>query len=75
MKSAKTKQALSSLDWAIAQTIELPQQPDEFTAYEFAEKAGVSLPTAKYRLKACPGIQKRTTLAGGCRVNLYKRTP
>jgi len=73
MKSAKTKQALSSLDWAIAQTIELPQQPDEFTAYEFAEKAGVSLPTAKYRLKACPGIQKRTATTGGSRINLYRR--
>ena len=73
MKSAKTEQALSSLDWAIAQTIELPQQPDEFTAYEFAEKAGVSLPTAKYRLKACPGIKKRTATTGGSRINLYRR--
>ena len=73
MKSAKTKQALSSLDWAIAQTIELPQQADEFTAYEFAEKAGVSLPTAKYRLKACPGIIVRTATTGGSRINLYKR--
>lgn len=73
MKSAKTKQALSSLDWAIAQTIELPQQPDEFTAYEFAEKAGVSLPTAKYRLKACPGIVSRLATTGGSRINLYRR--
>jgi len=73
MKSAKTQKAISSLDWAIAQTIELPQQADEFTAYEFAEKAGVSLPTAKYRLKACPGIVSRTATTGGSRINLYRR--
>ena len=73
MKSAKTKQALSSLDWAIAQTIALPKQADEFTIAEFAQKAGISHPTAKYRLSICPGLKPRRVCHGGSRVTLYKR--
>ncbi len=40
MKNAKTEKALSSLDWAIAQTVGEPRHVDEFTCAEFMTAGG-----------------------------------
>lgn len=69
----KTKQALSSLDWAIAQSIEQPRQPDEFTTAEFAESSGMNSSTAEKRLRRMPGISRRKITINGNLVNLFRR--
>jgi environmental stress-induced protein Ves len=68
-----TKDTLSSLDWAIAQTYEEPRQPDEFTAREFSEKAGVTIDIAQKRLAKMPGIERRLVTLNGTRMLLHRK--
>jgi len=69
----KTKQAISSLDWAIAQTVQEPRQPDEFTIAEYAEKAGIGTAQAGNRLKRLKGLTSRVVTIKGNRVNLFRK--
>jgi hypothetical protein len=50
MKNAKTEKALSSLEWAIAQSMTSPKQDDEFTTEEFAESTKTSAAASRSRL-------------------------
>ena len=69
----ETKSAISSLDWVIAQTIEEPRHPDEFTSKEYADRMGISPSVAKDRLNRFPGIAKRSVTLNGTKMNLYRR--
>lgn len=64
---------LSSLDWAIYQSIEAPRASDEFTAKDFAEKSGLGVRQALIILDAMKGIKKRKATIEGRRANLYRR--
>ena len=75
MKS-KTKAVLTSLDWALAQTIDEPQQPDEFTADQFAAAGKLEIAQARNRLAwmASSGqLTKRKILITGKRTNLFRK--
>jgi len=77
MKISKhTKVALSGLDWAIAQTIDAPRQPDEFTRGDYIEKTGVSKSTASDKLLAlieAGTLTCRKATISGKASNLYRR--
>jgi len=77
MKNTKTEKALSSLEWAIAQSIELPRQEDEFTCEEFLQLSGsVSRASAEAKLKRMVsngGLLKRPACVNGNRCTLYRR--
>jgi hypothetical protein len=44
---AKAIGKLSGLEWALAQTLEQPQQPDEFTSEDFAQSTGRTIASAR----------------------------
>lgn len=72
----KTTAALTGLDWALAEIVEKPQQPDEFRGDEFADGAGITMAQAYHRLKRLAGSGKLTTrmiTVEGKRMNLYRR--
>jgi len=77
MKNTKTEKALSSLEWAIAQSIEPPRQEDEFTCEEFFQLSGAaSRGAAESRLKRMVsngGLLKRPTCINGNRCTLYRK--
>lgn len=64
---------LSSLDWAISQSIDAPRANDEFTAKEFAEKSGLSVRQALAILDQMKGIKKRKVTIKSARTNLYRK--
>jgi len=78
-KTAKTD-VLSALDDLIAQTIELPRQPDEFTIIEYCERCAlagqiVNPHTALDRLKKMEAAGKLTSRKiplKGTRTNLFR---
>jgi len=77
----KTAAALSGLDFAIAATLEAPQQPDEFTVAEFvaalaAKGQRVCTSTAAIRLKKMADdgeLTQRSTVVGRIRTRVYRR--
>jgi hypothetical protein len=72
----KTSAALTGLDWALAEIVEKPQQPDEFRCDEFADGAGLTMTQSYHRLKrlACSGkLTTRMITVEGKRMNLYRR--
>lgn len=77
MKNAKTEKALSSLEWAISQSIGPPRQEDEFTCEEFFQLSGAaSRGVAESRLKRMVsngGLLKRPACINGNRCALYRR--
>ena len=78
MKNKKTDSALSGLEWAIAQTITAPRQPDEFTSGEFFEASGTGSTIAATRcvlarMVADGRLTRRSASIGGRSVSLYKR--
>ena len=77
MNNAKTEKALSSLEWAIAQSVVLPRQEDEFTCEEFFQLSGAaSRGAAESRLKRMVsngGLLKRPACINGNRCTLYRR--
>jgi hypothetical protein len=77
MKNTKTEKALSSLDWAIAQSVGEPRQPDEFTCIEFMKAGGGgSRPSASSRLNRMVTdgmLTKRQFSIDGSRCTLYRK--
>ena len=76
MKNEKTKKALTGLEWAIAQTIVAPQNPDEFTAEEFAVSAEISMSKSRNRLEHMVNagqLKKRKILKDGKWINLFRK--
>lgn len=71
--TSKTKKAISSLDWAISQTIDHPQTDDEFTLAEYCKATGTTLAAAKSKLSKTAGISYRLVTLNGTRTNLYRR--
>lgn len=71
--TSKTKQAISSLDWAISQTIDQPKTDDEFTLAEYSKATGATLASAKSKLSKTAGISSRLVTLNGTRTNLYRR--
>jgi len=72
----KTTTALTGLDWALAELIEQPPQPDEFRGDEFADGAGITMAQAHHRLKRLVHAGKLTSrliTVEGKRMNLYRR--
>lgn len=72
----KTTAALTGLDWALAELIEQPPQPDEFRGDEFADGAGITMAQAHHRLRRMVQNGKLTSrliTTDGKRVNLYRR--
>jgi response regulator of citrate/malate metabolism len=72
----QTKKALSGLEWALAQSIDEPQQPEEFTAEDFAKAGGVTMDSAKARLARMVRqglLAKRIVCLRGRRTGLYRR--
>ena len=72
MKST-TKETLSSIDWAIAQSIDAPKTADEFTVAEYAERAGLGMSQAFNRLKRMKGVTSRLVTLSGSKTRLYRR--
>jgi hypothetical protein len=73
---AKTKKALSGLDWAIAQTVEEPKQADEFTTDDFARAGNLPVETARDKLNRMVRdghLTKRMITLNGTRTNLYRK--
>jgi len=77
MKNTKTEKALSSLEWAIAQSIEPPRQEDEFTCEEFLQLSGAasrsSVESKLKRMVNNGGLLKRPACVNGNRCTLYRR--
>jgi hypothetical protein len=77
MKNIKTEKALSSLEWAIAQSVEPPRQEDEFTCEEFLQLGGApSRSSAEAKLKRMVsngGLLKRPSCVNGNRCTLYRK--
>ena len=74
MKTSKaTKEALSGLEWAIAQTIETPRQPDEFTLLEYMEALGIESRNVALRRLEAIKPECRKVVMNGTRTNLYRR--
>lgn len=76
MKNEKTKKALSSLEWAIAQTIKEPKSPDEFTAEEFSRACNLSSAQTRGKLSRMVErgqLTKRKISICGNQVNLYQK--
>ena len=77
MKISKhAKEALSGLDWAIAQTIDAPRQPDEFTRAEYIAKTGSTRTAAGDKLAAlvqAGTLESRKATVGGKVSRLYRR--
>ena len=77
MKKNKTSDALTGIEWAIAQSVGKPRQPDEFTIDEFfAAGGGVTRDAAEGRLRRMARnreLEKRTLPIGGSRTILYRR--
>jgi predicted transcriptional regulator len=74
--TSKTKKALTGLEWAIAQTVEPPKQPDEFTAEELAKASDGNLNAARSNLARMfeKGlVTKRSVRHAGKRTNLYRK--
>jgi len=79
-KIGKAANVLSALDELIAQTIELPRQPDEFTVQEYCERCAaagqvVNQHTALDRLRRLEDEGKLTSRKipiSGTRTNLFK---
>ena len=72
----KTSAALTGLDWALAEIVEKPQQPDEFRCDEFANGAGITMTQAHHRLRRMVHSSKLTSRLitfNGKRMNLYRR--
>ena len=72
----KTKKALTGLEWAIAQTIKEPKQPDEFTAEDFtgASKLGVAQVRGHLtRMVERGQLTKRKILISGKQTNLFRK--
>lgn len=69
----KTEKILSSLDWAIAQSNATPKAEDEFTAFEYAQRVGITSAQALNRLKNMKGIKKRAIILNGTRTNVYTK--
>jgi len=77
MKNAKTKKALSGIEWAIAQSVGKPRQEDEFTCEEFQRLGGGSTRgAAESRLKRMVSngeLLKRPSCINGSRCTLYRK--
>lgn len=76
MKNAKTEKALSSLEWAIAQSSFTPKQADEFTVEEFAKLANIPLESARGRLTKMVKsgmLMKRQILIKSHQTNVFKK--
>jgi arsenate reductase-like glutaredoxin family protein len=77
MKNTKTEKALSSLEWAIAQSVEPPRQEDEFTCEEFLQLGGgASRSSAEAKLKRMVSngdLLKRPFCVNGNRCTLYRK--
>jgi predicted Zn-dependent peptidase len=74
--TSETKKALTGLEWAIAQTIDEPQQEDEFTAEEFARASNLGITQARNRLDRMTGLgqlSKRKILIDGRQTNLFRK--
>ena len=72
----KTKKALTGLEWAIAQTIQEPKRPDEFTADEFILASKLESRQAKRLLEGMFSrgeLTKRKMAIGGMSVNVFKK--
>jgi hypothetical protein len=72
----KTTAALTGLDWALAELIEQPPQPDEFRGDEFADGAGITMTQAHHRLKRLVHsgkLSSRLITFDGKRVNMYRK--
>ncbi len=76
-----TRNALSSLEWALQQSIELPRRDDEFTLSEYLEslqKAGmdISYRQAQARLDSMvekKQLAKRKINIKGAQTNLFRK--
>ena len=77
MKNAKTEKALSSLEWAIAQSFGDPRHADEFTCVEFMKAGGGdSRSSASSRLNKMVNdgkLTKRPFSIGGSSCTLYRK--
>jgi hypothetical protein len=74
--TSETKKALTGLEWAIAQTIDKPQQEDEFTAEEFSRASNLGITQARNRLDRMTGqgqLSKRKILIDGRQTNLFRK--
>ena len=72
----QTKKALTGLEWAIAQTIDEPQQADEFTAEEYARVGKFDITQSRNRLERMAGkgqLSKRKVLIDGRWTNLFRK--
>ena len=76
-----TRSALSSLEWALQQSIELPRRDDEFTVLEYLEslqKTGMEIKRrqASARLQemvASKKLLKRVINVNGSQTSLYRK--
>ena len=72
----QTKKALTGLEWAIAQTVDKPQQEDEFTAEEFARASNLGITQSRNRLDRMTGqgqLSKRKILMDGRQTNVFRK--
>lgn len=72
----KTKKALTGLEWAIAQTIKEPKQPDEFTAQDFAGASNLGMAQVRGHLTRMierGHLTKRKILISGKQTNLFRK--
>jgi len=77
MKNAKTKKALSGIEWAIAQAVGEPRHADEFTCVEFMKAGGGdSRASASSRLNRMVNdgmLTKRSFSIDGSNCTLYRK--
>lgn len=77
MKNAKTKKALSGIEWAIAQAVGEPRHADEFTCAEFMKAGGGdSRTSASSRLNRMVNdgmLTKRSFSIDGSSCTLYRK--
>ena len=71
-----TKSALTGLEWAIAQTVDKPKQPGEFTCQEYVDATGKTEQAASSTLKRMVQsgmlVARKVTIKG-TRANLYRK--
>jgi len=77
MKNSKIQKALSGIEWAIAQSVGEPRQPDEFTCIEFMKAGGgTSKASASSRLNRMFNegmLKKRQFSIDGNSHTLYRK--
>ena len=73
----ETQKALSSLEWALAESTKHGKQPDEFTAHEYAARKGCGITSGRIELNkmAEDGLLERRAIKVGSAVkHVFKRS-